>query len=145
MNEWIYPNINNGVYRCGFATKPEPYEEAFDSLFKHLDKVEEILSKSRYLVGNTITEADIRLFTTLIRFDPVYYGHFKCNKKHVYEYPNIWAFTRELANIPEIKSSIHIPHIKEHYYSSHVSINPTQIVPKGPSIDYTYNNEREKL
>lgn len=145
MNEWIYPNINNGVYRCGFATKYQPYEEAFDELFKHLDKVEEILSKSRYLTGKHLTEADIRLFTTLIRFDPVYYTHFKCNQRHVYEYPNIWAYTREIANIPEVWETIHIPHIKEHYFTSHISINPNQIVPKGPIISYKYFNEREKL
>jgi len=145
LNEWIYPFINNGVYKCGFATKQGPYDEAYHKLFEHLDKVEEILSKTRYLTGKLLTEADIRLFTTLIRFDPVYYNHFKTNKKHVYQYPNIWGYTKEIANMNGIWKTIHFPHIKQHYFASHLMINPTGITPNGPVLDHKYNNEREHL
>ncbi len=134
-NEFIYPNINNGVYRCGFATTQEAYEEAYESLFDALDKVEAHLSVNRYLVGSHLTEADWRLFTTLIRFDAVYVGHFKCNKKRIADYPNIHGYMKELYQIPSISETTDFYHIKRHYYFRHTGINPTQIVPVGPELD----------
>ena len=136
INDFIYERINNGVYRCGFATTQQAYEEAYPLLFAALDHVESILKNKRYLVGNSITEADWRLFTTLIRFDEVYYGHFKCNKKRIEEYPNLSAYRRELYQWPGIAETTNFQHIKRHYYFSHKNINPTQIVPLGPDIDY---------
>lgn len=135
INELVYHKINNGVYKAGFATSQEVYEEEVDKLFEALDEVEALLGKQTYLVGDKITEADWRLFTTLIRFDPVYYGHFKCNLKHVYEYPNIWRYTKELYNWPGVAETVDFRHIKEHYYRSHKTINPTGVVPKGPVLD----------
>jgi len=137
INDFIYPSVNNGVYRCGFATTQEAYEEAFDELFNALDSLEERLSKQRFLVGDQITEADWRLFTTLVRFDPVYVGHFKCNKKRLYDYPNLWAYTRELYQWPGVKETVFMDHIKTHYYTSHRMINPTGVVPTGPETDFT--------
>ena len=131
----VYHNINNGVYKAGFATSQEVYEEEVVKVFDALDEVEALLGKQAYLVGDKITEADWRLFTTLIRFDAVYYGHFKCNLKHVYEYPNIWRYTRELYNWPGVAETVDFRHIKEHYYRSHQTINPTGVVPKGPVLD----------
>lgn len=145
VNAFVYENINNGVYRCGFATSQEAYEEAYRLLFKALDKVEDILSHQRYLVGGGITEADWRLFTTLIRFDEVYYGHFKCNKKRIEDYPNLSAYRRELYQWPGIAEITDFSQIKRHYYFSHVQINPTQIVPVGPDIDYLRPYHRVKL
>jgi putative glutathione S-transferase len=136
MNEFVYPNINDGVYKCGFAKTQAAYEDAFDKLFAALDKLEELFTKQRYLVGSQITEADVRLFTTLIRFDAVYTGHFKCNKKQLREYPAILGFTRELYQNPTVKATVNFQHIKHHYYYSHVSINPTRVVPKGPDNTY---------
>lgn len=136
INDFIYENINNGVYRCGFATTQEAYEDAYERLFSALDKIESILSNQRYLVGDIITEADWRLFTTLIRFDEVYYGHFKCNKKQIESYPNLSAYRRELYQWPGVAETTNFQHIKRHYYFSHTKINPTQIVSKGPEIDY---------
>ena len=135
INEMVYHNINNGVYKAGFATSQEVYEEEVVKVFDALDEVEALLGKQAYLVGDKITEADWRLFTTLIRFDAVYYGHFKCNLKHVYEYPNIWRYTRELYNWPGVAETVDFRHIKEHYYRSHQTINPTGVVPKGPVLD----------
>ena len=135
INEKVYHNINNGVYKAGFSTAQEVYEEEVEKLFAALDEVEEILGRQPYLVGDQITEADWRLFTTLIRFDPVYYGHFKCNYRHVYEYPNIWRYTKELYNHPGVAETVDFRHIKEHYYRSHKTINPTGVVPKGPVLD----------
>lgn len=135
INDMVYDNINNGVYKAGFATSQSVYEEEVDKLFEALDEVEVILGKQAYLVGDKITEADWRLFTTLIRFDPVYYGHFKCNLKHVYEYPNLWRYTKELYNWPGVAKTVDFRHIKEHYYRSHKTINPTGVVPKGPILD----------
>ena len=135
INEKVYHNINNGVYKAGFSTTQEVYEEEVEKLFAALDEVEEILGRQPYLVGDQITEADWRLFTTLIRFDPVYYGHFKCNYRHVYEYPNIWRYTKELYNHPGVAETVDFRHIKEHYYRSHKTINPTGVVPKGPVLD----------
>ena len=136
VNERVYHTLNNGVYRCGFSTTQEAYEEAFSELFETLDWLEERLSKQRYLVGGQITEADWRLFTTLVRFDPVYYSHFKTNKRRLVDYPNLWGFTRELYQVPGVRETINMHHIKHHYYRSHESVNPTRIVPVGPEIDY---------
>ena len=136
INDFVYKNINNGVYRCGFATTQRAYEKAYKSLFKALDQVESILRKERYLLGNTITEADWRLFTTLIRFDMVYYGHFKCNRQRIEDYPNISEYLRELYQWPGVRETVNFHHIKHHYYFSHTMINPTQIVPLGPAIDF---------
>jgi len=136
INEFVYPNINNGVYRCGFATSQEAYEEAYHNLFNALDKVEDKLSKSRYLVGNRFTEADIRLFTTLVRFDCVYVGHFKCNRQQIKEYPNLSNYLREIYQMEGIKPTVNFFHIKHHYYGSHGTINPTRVVPVGPNISY---------
>jgi len=135
INEWIYHNINNGVYRCGFATSQQAYSDAFKGLFLHLDKVEAILSKSRYLTGDLLTEADIRLFTTLIRFDVVYVVHFKCNGKRIIDYPNIYNFMLEIFHVPLVQKTVLFDHIKHHYYESHRTINPYGIVPDGPFWD----------
>jgi len=144
-NEFIYPNINNGVYRCGFATTQDAYEEAYELLFGALDKVEQHLSVNRYLVGNTLTEADWRLFTTLVRFDAVYVGHFKCDKKRIADYPNINGYLKELYQIPGIKGTTDFYHIKRHYYFSHTGINPTQVVPVGPDLDLESPHGRDHL
>lgn len=136
INELVYNNINNGVYRCGFATRQQAYEKAYQQLFAALDKVESILSNNRYLTGELLTEADWRLFTTLIRFDAVYHGHFKCNKQRLADYPNLSGFTRELYQWPGVADTVNFYHIKRHYYFSHTMINPSQVVPAGPDIDY---------
>lgn len=145
INEVIYNNVNNGVYRAGFATKQKAYDRAFDRLFNTLDELEESLSKQRYLVGDQITEADWRLFTTLVRFDPVYYNHFKTNKKRLVDYPNLWAYTRELYQVPGVAQTVNMDHIKTHYFGSHKSINPTGIVPKGPEINFMQPHGRESI
>jgi putative glutathione S-transferase len=145
INDFVYENINNGVYRCGFATTQEAYEQAYKNLFEALDKTEEILKKNRYLAGSKISEADWRLFTTLIRFDVVYNGHFKCNKKRIEDYPTLSQYLRELYQWPGIAETVNFQHIKQHYYFSHKMINPTQIVPLGPDIDFfrPYNRHIE--
>jgi putative glutathione S-transferase len=130
--EPIFRNVNNGVYRCGFATSQEAYEMAFRDLFAELDRLEERLIQQRYLVGDTITEADIRLFTTLVRFDAVYHGHFKCNRNKLAEMPNLWAYARDLYQTPGFGDTVDFDHIKRHYYVTHHQINPTGIVPLGP-------------
>jgi len=145
INKVIYDNINNGVYRTGFATTQKAYEKAFDSLFNTMDELEEKLSTQRYLVGNQITEADWRLFTTLVRFDAVYYNHFKTNKKRLIDYKNLWSYTRELYQVPGVAETVNMEHIKYHYYASHHSINPTGIVPKGPKINFLQPHDREKI
>jgi putative glutathione S-transferase len=142
INTLVYDNINNGVYRCGFATTQAAYEAAYQTLFAALDKIESILSQSRYLVGDRITEADWRLFTTLIRFDAVYHGHFKCNRQRIEDFPNIKEFVRELYQWPGVKETVNFEHIKGHYYRSHTTINPTQVVPVGPDIDYDRPHQR---
>ncbi|MGF1908317.1 glutathione S-transferase family protein [Vibrio kasasachensis] len=144
-NDYIYPNINNGVYRCGFASSQDAYEQAYDNLFNALDKVERYLQTHRYLAGNQITEADWRLFTTLIRFDAVYVGHFKCNKKRIADYPNMLGYLKELYQVEGIKETTDFYHIKRHYYFSHTGINPTQVVPKGPELDLESPHDRDHL
>jgi len=145
LNERIYPAVNNGVYRAGFATSQTAYEEAFDDVFAELDRLELLLDKNRYLVGEYLTEADIRLFTTLIRFDAVYYGHFKCNLRRIADYPNLSNWLREMYQWPGIAETVDFEHIKHHYYGSHKTINPTGIVPKGPAQDFTAAHDRARL
>ncbi|VAX12992.1 Glutathione S-transferase, omega [hydrothermal vent metagenome] len=142
INKTVYDNINNGVYRAGFAKTQAAYESAYDNLFAALDKIEQRLSQQRYLTGDSITEADWCLFPTLLRFDPVYVGHFKCNKKRIVDYPDLWAYTRELYQYPGVAQTVNMDHIKFHYYGSHRMINPTGIVPKGPEIDFNQAHER---
>lgn len=137
LNERIYNTVNNGVYRAGFATAQEAYEEAVAPLFESLDWLDGILENKRYLTGDQITEADWRLFTTLIRFDPVYVGHFKCNLKRIADYKNLPGYIRELYQIEGLAETVHMNHIKGHYYESHTMINPTGVVPMGPEIDYS--------
>lgn len=136
-NERIYHTVNNGVYRAGFATAQDKYDEAVTEVFATLDAIESQLTATRYLCGGEITEADWRLFPTLVRFDRVYHGHFKCNLKRIIDYPNITRYTRELYTVPGVAGTVNFKHIKEHYYRSHESINPTRIVPKGPAVDFT--------
>jgi len=145
INALVYANVNNGVYRAGFATTQEAYEEAFGDLFATLDQIEQILSRQRYLVAKGITEADWRLFTTLIRFDAVYYGHFKCNLRRVVDYPNMSNYLRDLYQMPGIDETVNMTHIKQHYYRSHRSINPTGIVPLGPALDLSARHDRARL
>jgi putative glutathione S-transferase len=137
VNAEIYDTVNNGVYKTGFATKQEVYEEEVTTLFDELDKIDDHLETNEFLVGDQITEADWRLFTTLVRFDPVYYGHFKCNLKRLVDYKNLWRYTRELYNWPGVAKTVNFDHIQEHYYRSHETINPNGIVPKGPEIDWS--------
>ena len=132
--EVIYEDVNNGVYRCGFAGSQDAYEDAFDRLFQRLDALEVHLDRQRYLVGDTITEADVRLFTTLVRFDAVYHGHFKCNRNKLTEMPALWAYARDLFQTPGFGDTIDFAHIKRHYYCVHKDVNPTQIVPCGPDL-----------
>jgi putative glutathione S-transferase len=134
INEFVYHDVNNGVYRCGFAGQQASYERAYDRLFAALDRLEERLTERRYLVGDHITEADVRLFTTLVRFDAVYHGHFKCNRNKLIEMPALWGYARDLFQTPGFGDTINFDHIKRHYYVVHTDINPTQIVPKGPDI-----------
>ena len=145
LNERIYESVNNGVYKCGFATTQEAYEEALTPLFETLDWLDARLASKRYLTGNTITEADWRLFTTLVRFDPVYVGHFKCNLKRIVDYPNLSGYVRDLYQQPGIKETVNMEHIKNHYYASHESVNPTRVVPKGPEIDFMAAHDRAAI
>jgi putative glutathione S-transferase len=145
INETVFKNVNNGVYRCGFATTQEAYEEAFLDLFGTLDQLEERLSRQRYLCGGQITEADWRLFTTLVRFDAVYVGHFKCNLRRIADYPNLSNYLRELYQIPGVAGTVSIDHIKQHYYRSMLFINPTGIVPLGPALDFTAPHDRGRF
>ncbi|MDH3655193.1 MAG: glutathione S-transferase family protein [Myxococcales bacterium] len=145
VNERVYHTLNNGVYKCGFATTQEAYEEALVDLFDTLDWLEERLSAHRYLVGEQITEADWRLFTTLARFDAVYVGHFKTNLRRIADYPNLWAYTRELYQVPGVRGTVNMRHIKQHYYGSHESINPSRIVPMGPIIDFNEPHGRDAM
>lgn len=145
INADVYDNVNNGVYKSGFATKQEAYEEAFDALFSTLDDLEARLSKQRFLVGDTVTEADWRLFTTLVRFDAVYVGHFKTNAKRIVDYPNLWDFVKALYQVNGVAETVVMDHIKQHYYGSHGTINPTGIVPKGPWLDFTAPHQRGEV
>ena len=136
INAYVYARVNDGVYRAGFATRQAAYEDAFDALFAALDRIDERLSRQRYLVGDRFTEADWRLFTTLLRFDAVYYSHFKCNRRRIVDYPSLWPYARDLYQVPGVAETVDMDHIKRHYYCTHGSINPTRIVPKGPEIDF---------
>ncbi len=145
VNDFVYPNINDGVYRAGFATTQDAYERAVRNLFDALDQLEERLSSQRYLVGNQLTEADWRLFTTLIRFDAVYHGHFKCNIRRIVDYPNLYGYLRDLYQYDGIAETVNFDHIKRHYYVTHADINPTQIVPVGPALNLTSPHGRDAL
>jgi len=145
LNDYVYQHINNGVYRAGFATTQAAYEKAFHQLFEALDKVEEILGRQAYLLGDQVTEADWRLFTTLIRFDSVYFGHFKTNLRQIEAYPNISNYVRELYQHAGVAETVNFEHIKTHYYYSHDTINPTRVVPLGPDIDYTRPHDRQRF
>jgi len=145
INTLVYETVNNGVYRAGFASTQEAYEEAFRNLFATLDKLEERLSEQRYLVDNRLTEADWRLFTTLIRFDAVYFGHFKCNLRRIIDYPNLSNYLRDLYQVPGVAETVNIGHIKTHYYASHRKINPTGIVPVGPELDFDAPHDRARF
>lgn len=141
----IYEPLNNGVYRSGFATTQEAYEEAVTDVFEALDHWEEVLSTRRYLCGGRITEADWCLFPTLVRFDSVYYSHFKCNLRRIVDYPSLWGYLRDLYQQPGVAETVNMDHIKRHYFRSHNNINPTRIVPKGPILDFTEPHGRERL
>ncbi|MFP4607710.1 MAG: glutathione S-transferase family protein [Thiohalospira sp.] len=136
LNEFIYEDVNNGVYRAGFATAQSAYEAAWERLFEALDRLEEHLGEQTWLTGGRITEADWRLFTTLVRFDAVYYSHFKCNARRLMDYPELWDYTRALYQVPGIAETVRMDHIKHHYYRSHPSLNPSGIVPAGPILDF---------
>lgn len=146
VNKRVFTEVNNGVYRCGFAGSQEAYNEAYERLFTALDWLEERLSGQRYLVGDTITEADVRLFTTLVRFDPVYHGHFKCNRSKLSEMPALWGYARDLFQTPGFGDTIDFVQIKQHYYIVHEDINPTKIVPQGPDLSgWLSEHGREQL
>lgn len=145
INATVYDHVNNGVYKCGFATQQDAYEEAFDALFAALDELEERLSQQRFLVGDRVTEADWRLFTTLVRFDAVYVGHFKSNAKRIVDYPQLWDYVKALYQVEGVAETVVMDHIKTHYYGSHGTINPTGIVPKGPWLDFTAPHQRGEV
>jgi putative glutathione S-transferase len=145
VNAFVYDRVNNGVYKAGFATAQDKYEHAFDALFDALDVLDARLADQRWLVGNRLTEADWRLFTTLVRFDAVYVGHFKCNKRRIADYPNLSGYLRDLYQVPGVAATVRFDHIKRHYYASHRTINPTGIVPKGPDLDLDAPHGRERL
>ncbi len=145
INEIVYNNVNNGVYKSGFATTQEAYEENVYALFDALDMLDRRLTGNRYLTGDTLTEADWRLFTTLVRFDPVYVGHFKCNIRRIVDYPALSGYLRELYQIPGIAETVNMDHIKNHYYGSHETINPTGIVPVGPELDLEAPHGRDHI
>lgn len=145
INDFVYPNVNNGVYKAGFATSQSAYDDAVTNLFAALDELDARLGSQRYLCGDEITEADWRLFTTLLRFDPVYYAHFKCNVRRIQDYPNLWPYLRDLYQQPGIAGTVDIPYTKEHYYRSQVAVNPTGIIPKGPHIDFALPHDRAAM
>lgn len=145
INGFVYSNVNNGVYRCGFASTQEAYEAAFGQLFGALDQLEERLGRQRYLVGDRITEADWRLFTTLVRFDAVYFGHFKCNRQRIADFTHLSGYLRELYQVPGVADTVDFSHIKRHYYQSHTWINPTGVVPLGPGLDLERPHGREAI
>lgn len=145
INEFVYSAVNNGVYKAGFATTEAAYKEAVVALFDALDTLEARLADQRYLLGDTITEADWRLFTTLVRFDAVYVGHFKCNIRRIVDYSNLWGYLRDLYQVPGIAETVSIEHIKAHYYTSHTNINPTRIIPVGPLLDFNEPHDRTRF
>jgi putative glutathione S-transferase len=145
LNDLIYSNVNNGVYRTGFASTQAAYEQAFRNLFDTIEQMEENLSKQRYLTGGAITEADWRFFCTLIRFDAVYYSHFKCNWRHIYEYPNLSNYVRDLYQQPGVVETVDLGQIKRHYYWSQRHVNPTGIVPVGPQLDFSAPHDRGRF
>ena len=145
VNAAVYDNVNNGVYKAGFATTQAAYDEAVTALFEELDRLDDRLGRRRYLAGDRVTEADWRLFTTLVRFDPVYVGHFKCNIRRLADYPNLWPYARELYQWPGVAETVRLDHIKTHYYASHVTVNPTGIIPMGPETDFAAPHGRERL
>jgi putative glutathione S-transferase len=145
INDYVYDRINNGVYKAGFATTQKVYDKHVVNLFDALDKIDQRLEVQRYLVGNQITEADIRLFVTLVRFDPVYVGHFKCNLRRIDDYKNLGPYVRDIYQYKSIRETVYMDHIKTHYYASHYMINPTRIVPKGPIIDFSAPHDRERF
>jgi putative glutathione S-transferase len=142
VNARVYDTLNNGVYKCGFATTQEAYDAAVGPLFDTLDWLEERLSRNRYLIGDQVTEADWRLFPTLVRFDPVYHVHFKCNRKRIIDYPNLWAYTRELYQWPGVAKTVNFDHIVRHYHYSHETINPHRIIPINPTLDFNQQHDR---
>lgn len=145
INAVVYDNVNNGVYKSGFATSQSAYEEAFDALFATLDELEQRLQQQRFLAGDQVTEADWRLFTTLVRFDAVYHGHFKCNQKRIVDYPALWDYVRALYQVPGVAETVVMDHIKTHYYASHTMINPTQVVPRGPELNFLAPHTRGEV
>ncbi len=146
LNDQVYPKLNNGVYRAGFAKSQEAYDAAFEDVFSMLDTLEDILSKQRYLIDNEhVTEADVRAWTTLLRFDPVYFTHFKCNKKMISkDYPNLYGFVREIYQMPGVKDTVSFYEIKRSYYGSHLGVNPTGIIARGPEVDYDLPHGRDQ-
>jgi putative glutathione S-transferase len=144
VNQFVYESVNNGVYRCGFATTQDAYDRAVAPLFECLDQLENRLSGRRYLCGSRVTEADWRLFATLVRFDIAYVGHFKCDRRRILDYPNLWAYTRELFQWPRVRETVNFDHIRRHYYESHEDINPTGIVPTGPDLDFNAPHGRDR-
>ena len=142
INAIVYTNVNNGVYKTGFARTQEAYEASVYPLFETLEMLDQRLATNRYLVSDTLTEADLRLFPTLMRFDAVYHGHFKCNLKRLVDFPNLWAYTRQIYQMPHIAETVNMDHIKRHYYMTHGSLNPSSVVPVGPEIDFDEPHER---
>ena len=145
LNSWIYPGVNNGVYKAGFATTQDAYDNAVNTLFSTLDSLEARLAQQRYLTGNTLTEADIRLWTTLVRFDPVYHTHFKCDKARLSDYTHLLGFLRDIYQLAGVAETVNLPHIRHHYYRSHGTINPHGIISIGPETDLTLPHGRERL
>jgi glutathionyl-hydroquinone reductase len=145
LNDEIYERVNNGVYRAGFATTQAAYAAAAEAVFEELDRLEALLAESRYLTGRSPVETDWRLFVTLVRFDAVYYSHFKCNVRRIVDYPNLWGYLRDLYAIDGVASTVNLDHIKRHYYGTHPHINPTRIVPIGPQLDLTSPHNRERM
>jgi putative glutathione S-transferase len=143
VNEWVYDDVNNGVYKAGFARSQRAYDRAYERLFAALERLERRLGESRYLVGDAPTEADWRLFPTLVRFDSVYYSHFKCNARRIVDYPNLWGYTRDLYQQPRVAETVALDQIKRHYYTTHDMLNPSRIIPRGPELDFRAPHGRD--
>jgi putative glutathione S-transferase len=141
----VYEPINNGVYRAGFAGSQDAYDRAVNELFDALDRYEALLADQRYLAGDVLTEADVAMFATLVRFDHVYHTHFKCNRRAIHEYPNLWNYTKEIYQLPGVAETVNMQHIVEHYYRSHGDVNPARLIPTGPDIDFTEPHDRDRL